>query len=172
METLGTNLLLFGLGALAGVLLAGWIARRQIRRLEQGLDDLREMIGQLPSASEPVDIDLTPITTMIKTLEYRIAALPRPAPAAEAPEKPGQPRMVSAVLYGDKDNLQLISGIGPRLEKVLNDNGVYYYWQLAEWNQRDIEEIDERLGEFSGRITREDWVGQARRMLEGRSPSN
>ena len=72
-----------------------------------------------------------------------------------------EPRILKAALYGKKDNLRLIKGVGPKLENLLNENGVYYFWQVAEWNDRDIDIIDERLDVFRGRIGRDNWVRQA-----------
>jgi len=58
----------------------------------------------------------------------------------------------------------LISGIGPKLERLLNKNGVYYFWQLAGWTEQDIDVMDERLDTFKGRIGRDDWVSQAKQL--------
>jgi len=55
----------------------------------------------------------------------------------------------------------MISGVGPKLESLLNKNGIYYFWQVAEWRDRDIEIMDARLDAFQGRIGRDSWVTQA-----------
>jgi len=34
--------------------------------------------------------------------------------------------------FGQADNLEKIRGIGPMLRQLLNDMGVFYYWQFAE----------------------------------------
>ncbi len=88
--------------------------------------------------------------------------------AADAPPRPTreQPRVLSAALYGKKDDLKLISGVGPKLESLLNKNGVYYFWQVAEWSKRDIDIIDDRLDAFKGRIERDNWVDQARQLRQ------
>lgn len=59
------------------------------------------------------------------------------------------------------DDLRAISGIGPKLEKMLNDLGIWSYGQIAALSEAEIAWLDERMG-FSGRIGRDDWVGQAR----------
>ena len=59
------------------------------------------------------------------------------------------------------DDLKRISGIGPKLEQVLNGRGILRFADIAAWNQADIERIDAELG-FDGRIRRDDWVGQAK----------
>lgn len=61
------------------------------------------------------------------------------------------------------DDLKAISGIGPKLEHVLNGEGIWTYAQIAAWTPADAMRMDERFG-LSGRIGRDDWIGQARRL--------
>ena len=74
-----------------------------------------------------------------------------PPPMAPAPP----PRVESP------DDLKLINGIGPALEKKLHACGVASFRELATLNDADIERI-EAVIKFAGRIRREDWIGQAR----------
>lgn len=67
--------------------------------------------------------------------------------------------------HGPKDNLKEIDGVGPKLELVLNELGVYYFWQIAQWKTEDIEEMDAKLESFRGRIRRDDWVRQAKALV-------
>jgi predicted flap endonuclease-1-like 5' DNA nuclease len=62
------------------------------------------------------------------------------------------------------DDLKLIVGIGPVLERMLHRLGVATYRQVAHWSERDIDEIDAKLPEFPGRIRRDGWVTQAREL--------
>ena len=62
------------------------------------------------------------------------------------------------------DDLKLIVGIGPVLERMLHRLGVATYRQIARWSERDIDEIDAKLPEFPGRIRRDGWVTQAREL--------
>jgi predicted flap endonuclease-1-like 5' DNA nuclease len=63
---------------------------------------------------------------------------------------------------GSPDDLKLIVGIGPVLERMLHQLGVGSYRQIARWTDRDIDAFDTRLPEFPGRIRRDAWVVQAR----------
>lgn len=63
------------------------------------------------------------------------------------------------------DDLKLIKGVGPKLETLLNDLGVYTYAQVAEFSPSDLEWIDAHLGTFRGRPLRDDWIGQARALI-------
>jgi predicted flap endonuclease-1-like 5' DNA nuclease len=65
----------------------------------------------------------------------------------------------------ESDELRKIKGIGPKLEAVLNENGIYRYEQIAAWDARMIAEMNERLS-FHGRIERERWVSQAQALLK------
>jgi N utilization substance protein A len=62
---------------------------------------------------------------------------------------------------GEADDLQRINGIGPKLEGVLNDLGIFHFGQIAALTPENIAWIDGYL-RFKGRIEREDWIGQAR----------
>ena len=58
------------------------------------------------------------------------------------------------------DDLKAISGIGPKLEKVLNDLGIWTYAQIANWSDAQIGWVDDALA-FNGRIVRDKWIEQA-----------
>lgn len=59
------------------------------------------------------------------------------------------------------DNLQAIKGIGPKLAVALNAAGVFRHAQIAAWDEAEIRRMDALLAS-KGRITRDNWVGQAR----------
>jgi predicted flap endonuclease-1-like 5' DNA nuclease len=61
-----------------------------------------------------------------------------------------------------QDNLKKIKGVGPAIEKTLNDLGIYRFNQIAEMSEYDIDRVAQQLKGFRSRIYREDWVGQAR----------
>jgi large subunit ribosomal protein L21 len=64
------------------------------------------------------------------------------------------------------DDLKKLSGVGPALEKKLIAAGVTTFAQIAAWTEADIAEFDEKLS-FKGRIEREGWVEQAKKLAEG-----
>ena len=67
---------------------------------------------------------------------------------------------------GEKDDLKLISGVGPVLEKKLNDLGITTFAQVAKFTKKQIAEVDDRLS-FKGRIERDDWKAQAKALAKG-----
>ncbi len=69
---------------------------------------------------------------------------------------------------GAPDDLKLIVGVGPVLERMLHQLGVTTFRQIANWTERDIDEIDAKLPEFPGRIRRDTWVTQARALHQSK----
>jgi len=69
---------------------------------------------------------------------------------------------------GAPDDLKLIVGVGPVLERMLHQLGVTTYRQIARWTERDVVEFDARLHEFPGRIRRDAWVTQARELHQSK----
>lgn len=65
----------------------------------------------------------------------------------------------------DADDLKVLKGIGPGLEKQLNGIGIYKLDQVAGFSREDLAWIDENLTSFKGRSIRDDWVGQAKDRL-------
>jgi len=62
------------------------------------------------------------------------------------------------------DDLKVISGVGPALEGKLNGFGIYTYEQIANWNAENIAAFDQLLS-FKGRIERDDWLKQAKDLM-------
>lgn len=75
--------------------------------------------------------------------------------------KPAAAPMRSRKAAVKTDDLKRISGVGPKLEQVLNGRGILRVADIAAWSDADIDRIDAELG-FDGRIRRDDWVGQAK----------
>jgi predicted flap endonuclease-1-like 5' DNA nuclease/uncharacterized protein YoxC len=71
--------------------------------------------------------------------------------------------VVDNLLNGDaRDNLKLIKGVGPAIEKTLNEMGILRFNQIAEMSEYEIDRVAHRMKGFRSRIYREDWIGQAR----------
>jgi predicted flap endonuclease-1-like 5' DNA nuclease len=78
-----------------------------------------------------------------------------------------KPEMLSAPKEGGADDLKQIKGVGPKLEQLLNSMGVYHFDQIAGWTAEEIAWVDENLQGFKGRVSRDDWVAQARVLAQG-----
>lgn len=88
-----------------------------------------------------------------------------PAPKADpapAPAGGSKPKALKAARKGSADDLKVIEGIGPALEKVLNENGIFHIDQIGSWGAAEVEWMDGNLKGFKGRVTRDKWVAQAK----------
>ncbi|NNE23335.1 MAG: NADH-quinone oxidoreductase subunit NuoE [Rhizobiales bacterium] len=93
----------------------------------------------------------------------KTTAAKRPAKAAKPAEK-GQPAAIKKPAR--PDDLKLISGVGPKLEGVLNGLGIYRFDQIAKWTKAEREWVDGYLN-FKGRIERDEWIKQAKALAKG-----
>ncbi len=92
---------------------------------------------------------------------------PKPEPAkAPMAEPDGKPIPLSGPRGGKKDDLKRIKGIGPKIENTLNELGIYHFDQIAQWSDKTVEWIDNYLS-FKGRIERENWISQAKKLAKG-----
>ena len=136
------------------------VARERITALES-------MIGSDQTRVEPVDpaamrdgLDASndPIE------ETANVAVEFDEPELQAEDSTNQSyKDVDNLLNGDaRDNLKLIKGVGPAIEKTLNEMGILRFNQIAEMSEYDIDRVAHRMKGFRSRIYREDWIGQAR----------
>ncbi len=82
---------------------------------------------------------------------------------AGAGKKPGG---LKSARGGKADNLKLISGVGPKIEGLLNGLGIYHFDQVAKWNRENVDWVDSYLS-FKGRIARDNWIAQAKTLAAG-----
>jgi predicted flap endonuclease-1-like 5' DNA nuclease len=128
-------------------------SRERITRLEQELSEARAA-GHPQGSAEPM-------AAVPAAEPDLVAAVPPPAEPVRGMPPPPLPRP-----EGEPDDLKLISGIGPGIEKTLHALGIYHFRQIAELTPDNVAWIDQRL-RFRGRIQREDWIGQAKRLARG-----
>ena len=120
-------------------------------RLRRALDDARQRQSGLEADVTRLRTLLTqreaPTATDTQSQEFTTDA-PRPISLFDR-----RPDVV--------DDLKEVKGIGPVMERILNENGCYHFRQLANFSKRDIEWISAALESFPDRIERDDWVRQA-----------
>ena len=66
---------------------------------------------------------------------------------------------------GEPDNLKALPGVGAKLAEKLNEYGIFHFHQLAAMSEEDVNEMDAALS-LRGRATRDDWISQAKQMLD------
>lgn len=77
------------------------------------------------------------------------------------------PERLAAARNGKSDDLKLIKGVGPKMESLLNSLGFYHFDQISVWTKDQIEWVDDNLEGFKGRIERDEWQKQAKKLANG-----
>ena len=108
-----------------------------------------------PAAKKPADGTGVTKQQAVAKSKAKPTGKTNPNPVIES-----EPETLKAARDGGADDLKKISGVGPKLEGVLNDLGFYHFDQIAKWTDAEIAWVDSRL-KFKGRIERDDWIGQA-----------
>lgn len=71
---------------------------------------------------------------------------------------------VGTVEDGSKDDLKEIKGIGPVYEERLNELGIFTFSQVSKLTDEAREAVEDLTG-FPGRVERENWIGQAKELM-------
>ncbi len=87
--------------------------------------------------------------------------------AAKSAGKPKKPRTMKTARKAGADDLKMIKGVGPKLEKLLNKLGFFHFDQVAKWTADEISWVDDNLEGFKGRAGRDNWVSQAKILASG-----
>ena len=83
------------------------------------------------------------------------------AKAEPKAEKKAAPKKAAPKAAAGADDLKKLTGVGPALEKKLQEQGVTTFAQIASWGPEEIADMDDKLS-FKGRIERDGWVDQAK----------
>jgi NADH-quinone oxidoreductase subunit E len=118
---------------------------------------IAEALDETPPAAAKPEVRIKPENirpAAAKKAALSIVATPEAKASPVAAKKP-------ASRARKADDLKLISGIGPKLEQVLNAKGIRSFAAIAAWSDAEAAAIDAELG-FDGRVARDDWRGQAK----------
>jgi predicted flap endonuclease-1-like 5' DNA nuclease len=103
-------------------------------------------------------------TVPVTTEKKHTTASQQAAPAAQKDKAKPRTRKAATETAADDDDLKQIDGIGPGLEKKLKDSGITTLKALAALDDHDIARLEKDVIRFSGRIKRDKWVEQARKL--------
>lgn len=158
------TLVIFLIGCVLGAVLRHMFGPEEIARRIEPEDDApvkqadRVAAPTLPEKTVVAEKPIVAERTMLA--EKTVVAEPLPVLRME------RPKGIAEARDGKPDDLQRISGIGPKNEKVLHTLGFFHFDQLASWTPQQISWVDDHL-KFNGRIGREDWVEQAKLLASG-----
>jgi len=96
--------------------------------------------------------------------EPMIEDLPANANANE-PAEPSEAFEILSAPRGAPDDLTKLTGVGPQLEKKLNEAGIFHYWQVGAMQPADVKKVDDQV-KLHGRIDRDGWIAQARTLID------
>lgn len=91
------------------------------------------------------------------------AARSQPVEATDGPAE--KPKTLKKARATGADDLKTIKGIGKVLEDKLHGLGVFHFDQIAAWTDEEVNWVNDHLS-FKGRIQREEWIPQAKRLAE------
>jgi predicted flap endonuclease-1-like 5' DNA nuclease len=138
-------------------LLYGWFIKLAFDRIyrENEMEDLRNENNSLREYIGSLEMRLQPKSLESKSIQRdRPAASAQPEPVAAPAPAPGS----------EKDNLRAIKGIGPAIEKKLNNAGIHTYAALAALSTQELEDI---LGSQVKRLQNEnDLIAQAKKLAK------
>ena len=134
------------------------------KSIEAKAGEVKAKVEQARAPTE-ADAETAPAPLKAAPVEDAVVAEVVEETVAEAAEPPtGKPATLSAPEGGTADDLKKIKGVGPKLEAVLNGMGYYHFHQIAAWNAGDVAWVDENLEGFKGRVSRDNWVAQAKEL--------
>jgi predicted flap endonuclease-1-like 5' DNA nuclease len=118
-------------------------------------------------APKEVVAEAAPVAVKVAEAAPVVAAAPAAAPVAVAPvaaaaSGEAKPAGLSAPRGGAADDLKTLEGVGPAMEKLLHELGIFHFDQIASWGPAEVAWMDGNLKGFKGRVTRDKWVAQAK----------
>ncbi len=128
-------------------LLYGWFVKSAIDRIyrRNAIEDLRNENASLREYIRSLETKLQPKSLESKSVR-RTVAQPEPVQTGTA-----------------KDDLKVIKGIGPAIEKKLNNAGIHTFDALAQLTAEELENI---LGNTRRLVKEDDLIAQAGRLAQ------
>jgi predicted flap endonuclease-1-like 5' DNA nuclease len=157
-----TSPLWMAFGAAAGAGVAWWWATRWTRAVN--LEAMSAAaVAQVDAVEAFVEREREAAVEAVEAAEAVLtaAAIIEPRAAEEALEVE-----IVAVETELTDDLTRLTGVGPKLAAALNERGITTFAQLADWTEENVAAFDAELN-LMGRVARDEWVAQARRLAAG-----
>ena len=138
------------------------ILEQELKQYQRRYENLKEETDSIRKTADQLRGELAEERTREATLQtaLEIKQVPEKQLVPEKTDKT-RSRFTPSTWQTNKDDLTLISGIGPGIQRKLNDIGIYSFQQISEFSPQDIDAVAASLKVFKGRIGRDNWIGQA-----------
>lgn len=153
MEWVGQNWVLLVLGVAVALIALWWLIGSSSERSPEA------------KTRDGVEQEISPVIAGPSVAPVEVPPPVDAMPLTAEPEALVEP--VHAIPAGPPDELTRMKGVGPKVAALLNGLGITRYDQIAAWTGEDIARVDAQLGAFKGRVTRDQWVEQARLLAAG-----
>jgi len=119
------------------------------------------------AAAKPKAAPKAKAATAKPVAKAKAAPKAKTAAAAKPVAADGKPELLKKARAGGADDLKQIKGVGPKLEGALHTMGVFHFDQIASWRKKEVEWADDNLDGVKGRVSRDEWVKQAKVLAKG-----
>jgi predicted flap endonuclease-1-like 5' DNA nuclease len=154
-------------GAILALAVGGFLVLVLCRSLPTMAEVQVRTAAHAPVAHAPAPVAAAPVAMP----EPQPATISAPEPAPELAPAPAagaaKPVFLSAARDSGPDDLKQLKGVGPKLEQMLHGMGIFHFDQIAAWTEAEVAWVDDNLEGFKGRVSRDDWVAQARALASG-----
>jgi predicted flap endonuclease-1-like 5' DNA nuclease len=146
------------------------ISNEEIQRILKDEGAVEVDSGKEAFNTSHTDLEALPVSEVKSTASATSSDETTEAPAELSAEAKAEKlnllsETLGTVEEGTKDDLKKISGVGPVYEKTLNGIGIYTFEQVSKLTPETIKAIEELTGYFPGRIERDNWIGQAKDLM-------
>jgi small subunit ribosomal protein S2 len=133
------------------------VARAALDGISRAHGDVGIDIGE---AVEPI-VEEMPVAVVAAAADVAVTS-----DTSDTSEPAGEVFELLAAPRGAPDDLAKLTGVGPQLEKKLNEGGIWHYWQIAAMTNDDAAKVDSDL-KLNGRIARDGWIELAKTLVAG-----
>jgi predicted flap endonuclease-1-like 5' DNA nuclease len=137
-----------------------------LHTLQQTNQSLEEAIAQIEQERNTAQHELEAAYLEIENLEGEIIEKNKSTASSNGNARLNGNHAIAMESPMSLDDLKIINGIGPFTETKLHAMGIYSFAQLADLNEATLENLNESLGLYKGKIKKEGWAEQAKHLLE------
>lgn len=130
----------------------------------QEISQAQQLVQSLQDQLEQSKKETNLLEATRQKLQSEVEDLQRSKHEGKKPIGVTEKQLSAKIIADEKDDLQVINGIGPGIEKKLNTLGIYSFRQISELTEESIKQLTESIKFFPGRIDRDRWVEQASKL--------